>query len=307
MSLRPEPAGPVPEETARVARAAFPRGNVYLRLRDELGALYEDAAFAALFPARGQPAEAPWRLALVTVLQFAEGLSDRQAADAVRGRIDWKYALGLELTTRASTPRCSASSAPGCVGGRGGAAAARRAAGALSRPPGCSRRAGASAPTRPTSWRRSACSTGWSASARRCGHALNALATVAPDWLRPRLARPGRGPSATGRGSRSSGCRKDRPTREALAGQIGADGAGLLRAIYAPDAPGVAARGAGGRDAAPGLGAAVPRARTRPGRPRWRGGDGPAARRADARLALRRRGALQHQARDRAGPATRST
>src|SRR5512138_1531816 len=69
-----------------------------MRMRDELGVLDEDAAFVALFPARGQPAEPPWRLALVLVLQFAEGLSDRQAADAVRGRIDWKYALALELT-----------------------------------------------------------------------------------------------------------------------------------------------------------------------------------------------------------------
>ena len=69
-----------------------------LRLRDELGAIYEDRAFAELFPSRGQRAEAPWRLAVVTVLQFVEGLSDRQAADAVRSRIDWKYALGLELS-----------------------------------------------------------------------------------------------------------------------------------------------------------------------------------------------------------------
>ena len=97
MSLHPEPIGPVPEETARVARAAFRRGNVYLKLRDELGTIYTDAAFAALFPTHGQPAEAPWRLALVTVLQFAEGLSDRQAADAVRARLDWKYLLGLAL------------------------------------------------------------------------------------------------------------------------------------------------------------------------------------------------------------------
>jgi transposase len=67
-------------------------------MRDELGTLYADNDFAALFPTRGQPAEAPWRLALVTVMQFAENLTDRQAADAVRGRIDWKYALGLELT-----------------------------------------------------------------------------------------------------------------------------------------------------------------------------------------------------------------
>ena len=97
MSLRPEPIEPVPEETARVARAAFRRGNVYLKLRDELGTVYTDEAFAALFPTHGQPAEAPWRLALVTVLQFAEGLSDRQAAEAVRARLDWKYLLGLPL------------------------------------------------------------------------------------------------------------------------------------------------------------------------------------------------------------------
>src|SRR5215475_10212346 len=98
MSLRPEPASAVPEETARVARAAFPTPSACMVLRDALGAVYEDAVFAALFPRRGQPAEAPARLALVTVLQFAEGLSDRQAAEAVRSRIDWKYVLGLDLT-----------------------------------------------------------------------------------------------------------------------------------------------------------------------------------------------------------------
>jgi transposase len=98
MSLKAQPIPPVPNETARVARAAFPHGNLYLRLRDELGVLYQDEDFQTLFPNRGQPGLAPWRLALVTVMQFAEGLSDRQAADAVRGRIDWKYALSLELT-----------------------------------------------------------------------------------------------------------------------------------------------------------------------------------------------------------------
>ena len=98
MSLRPEAIPPVPEETCRVAQAAFPRGNIYMRMRDELGAIYDDQLFIALLPARGQPAESPWRLALTTVMQFAEGLSDRQAADAVRSRIDWKYALSLELT-----------------------------------------------------------------------------------------------------------------------------------------------------------------------------------------------------------------
>jgi transposase len=98
MALRPDPIGAIPTETARVAHAAFPKGHPCLRLRDTLGTLYTDEQFAALFPAQGRPAEAPWRLALVTVLQFAEGLSDRQAADAVRDRLAWKYLLGLELT-----------------------------------------------------------------------------------------------------------------------------------------------------------------------------------------------------------------
>src|ERR671928_173907 len=98
MSLRPEPVGEIPAETARVARAAFPKGTVVTRLRDAFDALYEDEDFRQLYPARGQPGLAPWRLALVTVFQFLEHLGDRQAADAVRARIDWKYALGLELT-----------------------------------------------------------------------------------------------------------------------------------------------------------------------------------------------------------------
>ena len=97
MSLRPQPLPPVPVATARVARAAFRRGNPYLLLRDRLGPVFEDADFADLYPRRGQPGYAPWRLALATLMQFREGLSDRQAADAVRGRIDWKYLLALEL------------------------------------------------------------------------------------------------------------------------------------------------------------------------------------------------------------------
>jgi transposase len=96
--MHPQPIGSVPEDTARVAKAAFPKGNVYMEMRDVLGTIYEDEDFAELFEVRGRPAIAPWRLALVTVMQFSEGLSDRQAAEAVRARIDWKYALGLQLT-----------------------------------------------------------------------------------------------------------------------------------------------------------------------------------------------------------------
>src|ERR671932_195342 len=98
MSLRPQPPlPPVPDATARVARAAFRRGDPYVLRRDRLGAVVDDAGFADLYPALGQPAYAPWRLALVTLMQFREGLSDRQAAEAVRARIDWKYLLGLDL------------------------------------------------------------------------------------------------------------------------------------------------------------------------------------------------------------------
>lgn len=98
MSLKPQSICPVPQETARVARAAYPKGNIYMQMLDVLGSIYTDEDFIDLFPKEGQPAETAWRLAVVTVLQFVENLSDRQAAEAVRGRIDWKYLLGLDLT-----------------------------------------------------------------------------------------------------------------------------------------------------------------------------------------------------------------
>src|ERR1700712_4215937 len=98
MSLASQPILPVPELTARIARAAFPKGNLFLKMRDDLGTLFTDEQFADLFSHEGQPALPPWRLALVTVMQFAEGLSDRQAAEPVQTRLDWKFALSLELT-----------------------------------------------------------------------------------------------------------------------------------------------------------------------------------------------------------------
>jgi transposase len=99
MTLHPHQYIPeVPESTAKAARAAFRKGNRYMQMRDELGTLFVDEQFKDLFPAVGQTGIAPWRLALVTVMQYAENLSDRQAAEAVRGRIDWKYALSLDLS-----------------------------------------------------------------------------------------------------------------------------------------------------------------------------------------------------------------
>lgn len=97
MSMRSRALGEIPAETVRVARAAFPKGSLAIRVRDGLGVLFTDADFVDLFPVRGKPAWSPGRLVVVLVLQFVEGLTDRQAAEAVRARIDFKYALGLEL------------------------------------------------------------------------------------------------------------------------------------------------------------------------------------------------------------------
>lgn len=87
----------IPEETVEIAQAVFPKGNVYMTMRDELGVMYEDSEFAQLFANDGQPGLPPGLLGLVTVMQYAEGLTDRQTAEAVRARIDWKYALSLEI------------------------------------------------------------------------------------------------------------------------------------------------------------------------------------------------------------------
>src|SRR5215470_17038744 len=99
MSLHPRSWPEVPAVTAQVARAAFgKRGALPIRIRDELGGWYADADFTGAYRVRGRPGLSPAQLAMVTVLQFTEDLADRQAADAVRSRLDWKYCLGLELT-----------------------------------------------------------------------------------------------------------------------------------------------------------------------------------------------------------------
>ncbi|MEO3781619.1 IS1182 family transposase, partial [Micromonospora sp. B11E3] len=98
MSMRPRPLAQVPEQTMLVARAAFPKGSLAMSVRDQLGEVFADERFAAAFGVRGAPATSPGVLALVTALQYAEGLTDRQAAQMVVRAIDWKYCLGLELT-----------------------------------------------------------------------------------------------------------------------------------------------------------------------------------------------------------------
>lgn len=95
--LKPNPNYEIPIETRQIARASFPKGNTFMKMRDEMGTIFTDEEFADLYPGLGQPAIPPWQLALITVMQYVENLTDRQAAEAVRGRIDWKYALGLKL------------------------------------------------------------------------------------------------------------------------------------------------------------------------------------------------------------------
>lgn len=87
----------IPAETVRIVRKAFPKGNLYIRLRDELGSIFQDEQFSELYSSTGQPGWPAWRLALVTIMQFMENLTDRQTAEAIRARLDWKYALGLKL------------------------------------------------------------------------------------------------------------------------------------------------------------------------------------------------------------------
>jgi transposase len=228
MSLRPEPIRPVPEETARIARAAFRRGNVYLRLRDELGTIYADEAFASLFPTQGQPAEAPWRLAVVSVLQFAEGLSDRQAAEAVRSRIDWKYLLGLELNNPGFDYSLLSEFRARLIAGR---AERLLLDGLLQRLEalGLFKRRG----------RQRTDSTHVLAVVRtlnrleRVGEtlraALNALAVVAPDWLRAQA--PPEWYDRYGQWVENYHLPKTDAARRALAASIAADGQALLQAI----------------------------------------------------------------------------
>jgi len=97
MALGPTEIGTIAEETERIARAAFPKGTAYMPMRDAVGVLFGEADWTARYAREGQPGWTAWRLMRVRVMQLGAGLSDRQAADGVPGRIAWKYALGLEL------------------------------------------------------------------------------------------------------------------------------------------------------------------------------------------------------------------
>jgi transposase len=237
MSLHPHAVEPVPEQTARIAHAAFRKGSLAMRLRDELGAVYRDELFAPLFPARGQPAVAPWRLMLVTILQFADNLTDRQAAEAVRSRIDWKYALSLELadpgfdfSVLSEFRRRLLASGP-AQGLLDALLEHLKARGVLK-----------------ARGRQRTDSTHVLAAVRAINRlevvgetlraALNSLAVVAPQWLQAQLA-PDWPDWVDRYQARFTDYHLPRaePARQALAETIGADGQRLLQAVYGPAAP----------------------------------------------------------------------
>jgi transposase len=234
VALRPQPIDPIPDETVRVARAAFPRSNPYMRMRDELGTLSQDTAFTPLFPPKGQPAESPWRLALVLVFQYAEGLSDRQAADAVRARIDWKYALSLELTDPGFDASVLSEFRTRLVAGSAeqtllDAMLERFKAAGLLQARGRQRTDSTAVLAAIRTLNRLECV------GETLRHALNGLAVAAPEWLRPHLD-----PAWAERyGPRFDEYRlpKGEDARQQLAERIGADGLRVLEAIYAAESP----------------------------------------------------------------------
>lgn len=234
MSLHPQPIDPIPDETARIAHAAFPQGNPYMRMRDELGVFYQDEAFATLFSPRGQSAESPWRLALVLVMQYAENLSDRQAADAVRSRIDWKYALCLELTDPGFDYSVLSEFRDRLIAGNAeqlllDTMLVRCKEQGLLKARGRQRTDSSHVLAAVRVLNRLECV------GETFRHALNSLAVAAPAWLAPQLD-----PAWADRyGPRFDEYRlpKKKEARQALADQIGEDGFQLLGAVYAGDAP----------------------------------------------------------------------
>jgi len=230
MSMKSQPIPEIPPETVRVVRAVFPKGNLYIHLRDTLGTIYQDELFADLYPDRGQPAYAPWRLALVTVFQFMENLTDRQAADAVRSRLDWKYCLSLELTDAGFDHTVLSEFRTRLVG----LTAEERFLEAMLdlckaqgwlKARGRQRTDSTHVLAKVRALNRAECVV------ETLRHALNVLAIVVPDWLRSQVQ-----PEWLERyGHRAEDYRlpSGEEKRQALLHQVGQDGWGLLAAIQA--------------------------------------------------------------------------
>lgn len=221
-------------ETVRVARAAFPKGSLAIRVRNEVGVLFQDEDFADLFPVRGKNAWSPGRLAVVLVLQFVENLTDRQAAEAVRARIDWKYSLGLELTDPGFDYSVLSEFRDRLIGADGGREildgilAAARHRGLIT----AAGRARTDS-THVLSAVRELNQLELVAESLRA--ALNAVARAEPDWL-SECARPEWFRHYATRAEESR-FPKDRTKRTRVYERIGADGMHLLRKIWANGAP----------------------------------------------------------------------
>ena len=235
MSMQPRPWPEVPAGTARVARAAFRKGTLAMRARDQLGAWCEDAAFAAAYGVRGAPGISPAQLAMITVLQFTENLTDRQAADAVRGRLDWKYCLGLGLDDDGFDFSVLSEFRSRLIAGGLDGAIFDLLLGRLKQLGLVS--AGGRQRTDSTHvLARIAEANRLELAAETVRAALEALAAAAPDWLAGVIdaswqeaygARPGLGRLPASAAARAK-----------LAAQYGRDGYRLLDAVHAPAAPG---------------------------------------------------------------------
>lgn len=234
MSLQPHPMAPIPADTCRVAHAAFPKGNPSLTFRDALGTLFQDADFAALYARTGQPGLAPWRLALVTLMQFRENLADRQAAEAVRARIDWKYLLSLELTDPGFDFSVLSEFRDRLVAGHAEVLLLDtllercRALGLLT-----ARGQQRTDSTHVLAAIRVLNRLELVAETLRA--ALNAVATVAPDWLQ--AITPLAWYERSSRRIEDTRLPKEPAARAAYAQQVGADGVQLLEALDHPEAP----------------------------------------------------------------------
>ena len=224
----------IPAETYRVATAIFPEGNLIMRIREAVGPLFQTDDFALLFPRLGQPALDPTRLALVTVFQYLEGVSDRQAAENVRRCIDWKYALALPLEDRGFDASVLSEFRTRLVEGQAEQGlfdtvlTCLRERGLL-RARGRQRTDSTHVLAAIRTLNRLACV------AETLRHALNELADVAPDWLRTQIT-----PDWFDRyRQRVEEYRlpKGKAERQQLGETIGRDGFTLLQAIDAATAP----------------------------------------------------------------------
>lgn len=235
MTLHPTPTGPIPEETARAARSASPKDNAYLLMRDRFGTIFADLDFAALYPRQGQPGYAPWRLALVTLVQFMEHLPDAAVAEQVALRLDLKYLLGLDLGAGSFDPSILSEFRRRLIEQEAGTLLFDRLLERLHheglvRPGGTAR-------TDSTMVVAAVQHLNLLAMVRETLRAaLNTLALVDPAWLQTQVD-----PAWVQRYARRSENErlpKQATKRRALERTIGEDGRRVLQAIDAPDAPG---------------------------------------------------------------------